>query len=228
MDGGGARWGRVAAWGVAGATAAGAVPVMGAAFSDSARADGVLPLWTAFLAVVWLVGGIAVLAFTRRHRRPAPSGPPWLTGRPVLAATALAAMLSAVSLVGGLMLLVLPTAGEWIRSAVLTADSAPRVLTVGAALAAGAAEEVFFRLGLARMLRGAWAWIVPTVAYTLVTFASGNVALVLIAPVLSLVAMTALAVTGRWWSPLVVHGTWTITMFWLFPVAAAGVAALVR
>lgn len=176
---------------------------------------GELPMWSLVLAAVWFAGGIGVLAAAPRDDRPTPrfAAHPWaVTG-------ALAGAVSLGSFVGGWVLLLIPATSEWISAALLTATSVPLAITVLVALITGAAEEVFFRLGFATLWRGWWRWVVPNLLYLLVTLATGNVALALVAPVLGVAATASRELTGRWWAPIVVHAVWTVAMVALFPLS---------
>ncbi|WP_052460509.1 CPBP family glutamic-type intramembrane protease [Microbacterium gorillae] len=180
-----------------------------------AEVGDALPVWSLVLAAVWTAGGLVLLFLTRTPGVPPPRR--W-SALPVLATALVSLGTAALCFVGGAVLRRLPWTSEWIGGALLAADSGPLLTVVVVALVAGAAEELFFRLGFANLFSGVWRWVVPNVLYALVTIATGNLALALVAPVLGLAATTARELTGRWWAPLVVHAVWTITMVLVFPL----------
>lgn len=206
-------------WAVAAFTIVGATLVLRNAFDDSENAAGTLALWSLALAAIWLVGGLLLIRLTSNDRElPRRWSRSW---SPLTTVAVISLGISAFSFVGGWILSLWAPTSEWIRDALATATSVPLIVTVTVALVAGAAEEVFFRLGLTRLFSGIWVWIVPTLAYAAATLATGNTALALIAPVLGIAATAALVITRAWWSPLVVHATWTIAMVWIFPLVVA-------
>ncbi|MGO2665034.1 CPBP family glutamic-type intramembrane protease, partial [Mycetocola reblochoni] len=113
---------------------------------------------------------------------------------------------------GVLVLLLLPWTAEEVGEAVAAAESTPLVVTVAVALVTGLGEEAFFRGALPRL--GTWprADLWATVAYTLSTLATGNLALILAAPVLGVACVLARRVTGRLWAAMLVHAVWSLVM----------------
>lgn len=89
---------------------------------------------------------------------------------------------------------------------------------MGVALVTGAAEEIFFRVSLHRLLPKKYAPYVATVAYVIATGATGNAALVAMAAVLGTTCSIALQLTGRAVVPIIIHAAWTLTMVGLFPL----------
>ncbi len=124
--------------------------------------------------------------------------------------------LAAASLAGGLVLAGVPATAPWVAGPVAAAaDGRWGVLAV--ALVAGAAEEVFFRGALPRLLTGSARWVVPTAVYALVTLCTGSPALAVMALLLGPVAMWARETSGSLAGALFVHALWTLTMVGLFP-----------
>lgn len=181
---------------------------------------GALIGWSITLGAIWLLGGVVItrlvpsetlfpvipapaLSYPRRHA--------------LATSVALGAVLTTGCFGGGLILLQLPATSAWVAEALLAASSATPALIVTTALITGMCEEVFFRVALPHLCQRWWRWILPTLLYTAVTLASGNLALTLCAPLLGLIATAAREWTARWWAPLIVHSLWTIGMVWLFP-----------
>lgn len=166
-----------------------------------------------FLAAIWTLGGLAVI----RAGGPDRSVRTVSRGRSAALALGAGAAFAAACLLGGLVLHALEATRPWVGAALDTAQAAPAPVVLLVALVAGAGEEVFFRLGLPRLLRGPARWALPVALYALATVATGNPALVLVAVPLGLVATWAWTATGRWTSPLIVHALWSLAMVGLFP-----------
>ena len=170
--------------------------------------------WAIAASGVWIGAGLALILLLPPPADRARSG--HAVGRTAV----LAVGLGVASLLGGLLLQGAPVVGPAITGAVdLTADSAVTILVV--ALLAGGAEEVFFRLGLRRLLTtGPARVVVTTLVYVLATAATGNPALVLMALILGMVCSLALEWT-RWWpAPLIIHAARSVTMVGIFPLVA--------
>lgn len=219
-----------AAWATATITIVlGAVTLRNAFAVVAASGLAALPLWSAALAAVWTLGGILLILMARARGASADdgSGPGSARAQPapvlpaIGTALAIGAGLAAVSFLGGWIFTLIPAAAVWIDYALATAATSAAELTLLAALVAGQAEEVFFRLGLADQFSGHRRWIIPTVLYTLVTCATGNLALIAVAPVAGLAAAWARESTGRWFAPLIVHAVWTLALVGLFPLSAS-------
>lgn len=186
---------------------------------DAAGTDA-LAWWSLALAATWAVGGGVALALTGRG---APSESSFghaglLARHPFAVSLTIGCVIAGACFVGGAILIAIPWTEEWIRSALTAAESGSQVVVVAVALVAGAAEEIFFRGALPGLMRGILRWVVPLALYTLVTLASGNLALTLCAPVLGAAAMLARDLTERLWAAILVHACWTVAMVWLFPV----------
>lgn len=183
------------------------------AFSSASAEPGSLPLWSIALATVWATGGIALLRTSNRN----PQNPP--LKKPQWAITIMLSLgLAISSYIGGLVLTMLPLTSPWISHALNVASSVPLHITLLIALVTGAAEELFFRVGFASLWSGKSVWVIPNLLYTLVTLATGNLALTAVAPLLGLVATTAREHSRNVYAPIIVHATWTLTMVGIFPL----------
>lgn len=104
-----------------------------------------------------------------------------------------------------------------IAGAASKADSRP-VLVLGIAMITGAAEELFFRIGLMRLWNSNYAVLASAVLYSLVTLATGNLALVLAAFLLGIVSGFSYRRTRAWFTPIIIHGLWSIALIGIFPL----------
>lgn len=174
-------------------------------------------LTSLLLAAIWSLGGLGVI------RAAGPDQAVRMTGRGRAARLALAigVVFAAACLSGGLVLRALPLTRPWVADALDTAHAAPGAVVLAVALVAGAGEEVFFRLALTRITSTRMRWVLPVALYAAATVATGNLALVLVAVPLALVATLVWVRTGRWTSPLIVHAVWSLTMVGIFPHLAA-------
>ena len=82
-------------------------------------------------------------------------------------------------------------------------------------LAAGVAEEVFYRGALFERLRFPVA--TTTVAHMAATLLVANVALTLAAGALGVVLGTSRRVSGGWWAPALTHAAWSLLFLWRSP-----------
>lgn len=192
-----------------------AAVILRKAFASADEDAGTLPVWSLLLALVWAVGGFGLMRSVRRG-----PGTPLRTTREWGVIALLSGGLAAGSFVGGLVLTAYPPTSAWVTDAVSTASSAPLAITLIVALVAGAAEEIFFRIGFAGLWSGIWVWIIPNALYTIVTLATGNLALAAVAPILGLTATAAREWTHRFYAPLIVHAVWTVAMVGVFPLVA--------
>lgn len=211
---------RPGAWWVAGLAVVVAAPLLAASLRAEGGGPGTVAGWALGIALTWTVGGLLIM-------RLAPSDLPGRApGRaPKVAVAAAGVGLAAASLAGGLVLAGIPATAPSVAGPVAAAaDGRWGVLAV--ALVAGAAEEVFFRGALPRLLTGPARWVVPTAVYALVTLCTGSPALAVMALLLGPVAMWARETSGSLAGALFVHALWTLTMVGLFPavVVRVGIA----
>lgn len=211
---------RPGAWWVVGLAVVVAAPLLAASLRAEGEGPGTVAGWALGIALTWTVGGLLIM-------RLAPSD---LAGRapgraPKVAVAAAGVGLAVASLAGGLVLAGIPTTAPWVAGPVAAAtDGRWGVLAV--ALVAGAAEEVFFRGALPRLLTGPARWVVPTAVYALVTLCTGSPALAVMALLLGPVAMWARETSGSLAGALFVHALWTLTMVGLFPAVIVRVGVV--
>lgn len=176
-----------------------------------------LSAWALGVIGVWTAGGATLLVITQGV--PARAGREAVSvGRSLVLALLVGAGTAAASMVGAFVLRDAPVIGPAVGSATETAR-VDLLLVLSVALAAGAAEELFFRVGLHRVLGSGWsAVVVSTLLYMVATAATGNAALVMMAGILGAVCATALRLTGRAFVPVLIHASWTVAMVGIFPL----------
>jgi len=155
------------------------------------------------LAAVWAVGAFA-------------SGPVPLGERILVVPVLVGAVLAGVFVLGALIVRELPVLDDQVSAVTAYADRGSGLLIVAITLVTGAAEELFFR-GTVYAAVPAHQVVGSTLVYTLVTAATGNVALVFAAALLGLVVGLV-----RWWSggvlaPAITHVTWSLVMLLALP-----------
>lgn len=165
------------------------------------------------LAATWAVGGLLMLWLFRHGPKAAPVAAPGHRLWPVALMTS---VLCVGSLIGAYLFYESPILGTSIRAATATTTES-RLLVLGVALLAGAAEEIFFRVGLHRLWPKEKGPFMATMAYVVATVATGNIALIVMAAILGAVCSLALRMTGRAIVPIMIHAAWTLTMVGLFP-----------
>lgn len=126
---------------------------------------------------------------------------------------------------GGWVLLMLPHTHDAVMANVTTATHTSWFVMLSIALCAGAAEEVFFRLGIGALTSSWVRWVLPNALYLAVTAAGGNLVLTLAAPLVGLCATAARELSSSWLGPIIVHAGWTLTMVGLFPFTISWVTA---
>jgi membrane protease YdiL (CAAX protease family) len=111
----------------------------------------------------------------------------------------------------------LPIVGPALSGVLATADAGPTALVLFVALVNGAGEELFFRGALHAALEPHRPAMTGTIAYVLVTAATGNVALVIAAIVMgTLFSLERLSTRGVV-APMVTHLTWSTLMVLALP-----------
>jgi CAAX protease family protein len=111
----------------------------------------------------------------------------------------------------------LPLVGPALDGVLATADAGPTALVLFVALVNGAGEELFFRGALHAALEPHRPAIATTIAYVVVTAATGNVALVIAAAVMgALFSLERLSTRGVL-APMVTHLTWSTLMVLALP-----------
>ncbi|GAB7006225.1 CPBP family intramembrane metalloprotease [Nocardioides sp. AN3] len=166
---------------------------------------------TLALAAVWVAGAFC-------------SGPlhlgriTWRAGlvRPVASPIGVGLLLGAVFVLGALVVRELPYLGGRVAGVLDYADEGSRLLVVLLTAVNGVAEELFFRGALyAAVTRRPVLW--TTLAYTLVTLATGNVMLAGAAVVLGLVVGLERRASGGILAPVLTHVSWSLVMLVALP-----------
>lgn len=163
------------------------------------------------LAAVWVVGAVAAgpLHLGRIGGRPQP-------GRPVLQAVGLGLALAGVFVVGGLVVRELPYLGDRVAGVLDYAGEGSLPVLLLVAAVNGIAEELFFRGALYAAIPGRpLLW--TTLAYTVVTLATGNVMLAVAAVILGVVVGLERRATGGILAPALTHITWSLTLLLVLP-----------
>ncbi|KRF20936.1 abortive infection protein [Nocardioides sp. Soil797] len=162
---------------------------------------------TLALALVWATGAWA-------------SGPLHLgrvgADRPVVPALLVGGGLSAVFVLGALIVREVPVLAERVSDVLAYADQGPWLPLLLVTVVNGIAEEMFFRGALFDALRGAQVSI-TAVAYAVVTLATGNPMLAVAALILGVVVGQLRRVSGGLLAPAIAHVTWSVTMLFVLP-----------
>lgn len=169
---------------------------------------------TAFTAVVyflawWMMGNCHAFA-----------GPD--KARDVLRGVLIGAALVVVFMVGALVVSRIPLLAGPVAEILDTPNKGGYLLTLLVLVVNGAGEELIFRDVVPRQLRSGGRSVVQagvwsTVAYCVVTIVMGVPLLVFAAGVLGAVTYFEAVRTGRLYSPIAVHLTWSIGMLFILP-----------
>ncbi|HXH80612.1 CPBP family intramembrane glutamic endopeptidase [Nocardioides sp.] len=163
---------------------------------------------TMTLAGVWVVGAFAS---GRLHLGRLVTG-----SRPVLQPIVLGLALSAVFVLGALVVREIEPLARYVRSVLEYADQGSMTLLLVVAMVNGIAEELFFRgAAYAAIPRHPLLW--TTVAYVLATMATGNVMLSFAAIVLGTVCGLQRRASGGVLAPILTHVTWSTVMLFALP-----------
>jgi membrane protease YdiL (CAAX protease family) len=176
--------------------------------SAQPRDSSAFSVLAVLLAATWVVGGLL-------------SGPLHLGRlagrRQVLAPIALGAAAFGVFAVGALIVRQLPPLHSAVTDVLARADVGPRWRIALVTLVNGVAEEIYFRGALYSAFgrhRPVW-W--STVAYVVVTAASGNGMLVFAAAVMGTLFALERRATRGVLAPVLTHVTWSALMLFLLP-----------
>ncbi len=164
--------------------------------------------WTLSVASTWLIGGLTSGPL-HLGRLPARNE---MLRRPVVAPVATGVAAFGLFYAGALVARRLPVLDEAIASVLRFADAGSTPLVLATTLANGAAEEVFFRGALYAAVGERHQVAVSTAAYTAVTLATRNPALVLAAGVMGSLFSLQRRASGGIQAPLVTHLTWSALM----------------
>ena len=169
---------------------------------------------TAFTAVVYAA------AWWRWGNRQAFMGPKKLID--VLRGALIGAALALVFVLGALVVQHIPFLAGPAAELLDTPDKGGYALTLLVLVVNGLGEELVFRDVVPRQLRGMGQSVVQagvwsTLVYCLITCVMGVPLLVFAAGALGAVAYFEAAITGRLYSPIAVHLTWSIGMLLILP-----------
>jgi CAAX protease family protein len=157
------------------------------------------------VAATWTVGSLVSGPIPFRPRRDGPS-------QTLVAPVALGVAAFGVFVAAYLAVRDVPLVGPALDGVLATADAGPIAVVLLVALVNGASEELFFRGALHAALEPHRPAIATTMAYVVVTAATGNVALVLAAAVMgALFSLERLSTRGVL-APMVTHLTWSTLM----------------
>lgn len=166
---------------------------------------------TIALALIWVVGAFASGPLHLGHQATHVG-----LKRPVLSPVLLGLALAGLFVVGGLVVRDIPWLGDQVRSVLDHAGEGSLAVLIGITLINGIAEEVFFR-GAVYAALPLHPVAVSTVAYALVTLATGNVMLALAGLLLGIVVGLERRASGGVLAPILTHITWSITMLLVLP-----------
>ena len=183
-------------------------------------------LSTFVLASVWTIGAFASGPL-HLGRIGHPVEPDLAAPRPVVQPLVIGALLSALFVVGGLVIKGVPWLDTHLSPFIegvlkhTQQGSGPVLLLV--TVVNGIAEELFFRGAMYAAIRRHQV-LVTTVAYTVATLATGNVMLGFAAILLGAVVGLQRRATGGILAPILTHLTWSVTMLYALPAIFLGSA----
>jgi membrane protease YdiL (CAAX protease family) len=136
--------------------------------------------------------------------------------RPVVSPVLLGLSLAGLFVLGALVVRELPYLDERVSGVLDYAAEGSLPLVVLVTAVNGVAEELFFRGAVyAAVTRHPVAW--TTVAYTIVTLATGNVMLALAAVILGVVVGLQRRASGGILAPMLTHVSWSVTVLLALP-----------
>lgn len=142
--------------------------------------------------------------------------------RPVLTPVVIGLLVSAVFVVGALIIREIPPLRDYVATVLAHATKGSLPLVTVVTLANGAAEEVFFRGALFAAVGQRRPVLISTAIYALATVATGNPMLVFAALTLGLVLALQRRASGGILAPMLTHLTWsTVMLFGLPPLLHA-------
>jgi membrane protease YdiL (CAAX protease family) len=163
---------------------------------------------TLALAGVWVAGAFAS---GRIHLGRDVGG-----SRPILQPIAIGLVLSAIFVVGSLVVREIEPLARYVRSVLEYADQGSMAVLLVVTVVNGIAEELFFRgAAYAAIPRHPVLW--TTVAYVVATLATGNVMLAFAAILLGTVCGLQRRASGGVLAPILTHVTWSTVMLFALP-----------
>ena len=175
--------------------------------------DALFYYLTFALAAVWVIGGFA-------------SGPLHLgriisgaskTRRPIVAPILIGLAVSAVYILGALVVRQVPLLRDYTENVLAHARYGSTALVLVITLVNGIAEEVYFRGALYAGIGVRHPVAISTVVYTIATVAAGNPMLVFAACTLGVVLALQRRASGGVLAPILTHVTWSAVMYFALP-----------
>lgn len=170
-------------------------------------------LTTLVLAAVWTLGAVASGPLHAGHARTRAGG----IGRPVVQPLALAVLLVALFLAGGVVVARVPALAGPLDALLDHARVGSLPVVAVVTLVNGVGEELYFRGALFSAFGPSRAVAATTAVYTATTLATGIPLLVLAAAILGVVCGMQRRVTGGVVGPIIVHIVWSAAMLFLLP-----------
>ncbi|PQZ92290.1 hypothetical protein CQ018_12360 [Arthrobacter sp. MYb227] len=167
---------------------------------------------SAVTAATWFVGGLFI-----RRRVPENNVAPMQLRKSIKLAIVVTLFLNLVILTGAWILAKLPALSGYVHSASSTAETISLGLTLVIALVTGWGEEIFFRGALPRLFSRN-PELCSVVLYTLSTLVTGNLALVIAAPMLAITGHWLIRRTGRLSAALILHTGFSLIVVGLTPL----------
>lgn len=165
-----------------------------------------------FTAATWFVGGLFI-----RRRVPKINVDPMRLRQSLKLAVVVTLILNSAFLGGAWLLVKVPVFSGYILSASSTAETISLGLTLLIALVTGWGEEIFFRGALPQIFgRKPELWAV--IFYTFSTMVTGNLVLVVAAPILAVTAHWLIRRTGRLSAALILHTGFSLIVVGLTPL----------
>ncbi len=179
---------------------------------DAPPASPTFYLLAAAVTVVWIVGSLASGPLCLRRRGNRPDG-----ARELFAPAGVGVLLYGLFFATDLVARRIPVLSGALHQILSRADNGPAGWLVVVATLSGLGEEMFFRGALYSAVRGPHAVVWTTLAYALVTVATGNLALVAASVVLGAVTALERRSTGGILAPAVSHVLWSALIILALP-----------
>jgi hypothetical protein len=159
------------------------------------------------LAPVLVLGSVLSGGMPAAHRR---------KGRhPVVAPVLTGLLLFLFFLVAGAVVRLVPAFDHGVEEVLARADRGSTLAVALSAVVAGVAEELYYRGALFE--RVPLPIVTTTLAHVIATLPAGNVAMTAAAVALGGACGLSRRASGGWWTPAVVHATWSLLVLAFLP-----------